>query len=74
MQNDIAPKSKLKGLERIEMFNFKDKEGQDKFKQVTTETLEFSKWFQDDAPLIDQIDNWQQILKSSCSKALKKTG
>ena len=58
--------------ERIEMFNFKDKEGQDKFKQVTTETLEFSKCFEDDAPLIEQIDNWQKILKSSCSKAFKK--
>ena len=62
----------LKKPDRIELFNFKDTEGQHNFKKLTTETSEFSKCFEDDAPLLDQIDNWQKVLKSSCSKAFKK--
>ena len=58
--------------ERTEMFNFKNKEGQKLFKEITTKTDEFSKCFENNAPLSEQIVNWQKLLKSACSKAFKK--
>ena len=54
------------------MYNFKNKEGQKVFKQITSETSELSQCFETDAPLDEQISNWQNVLKSSCSKAFKK--
>ena len=58
--------------ERIEMFNFKDKEGQIKFKQLTSETSEFSQCFQNNSPLSEQIENWRTVLKSSCRQSFSK--
>ena len=58
--------------ERIEMFNFKNEEGQKLFKEITTNTNEFSNCFANNAPLADQIVNWQKVLKSSCRKSFKK--
>ena len=54
------------------MFNFKDKEGQVKFQQLTSETSEFSQCFESNAPLSEQIENWRRALKSSCRKAFSK--
>ena len=58
--------------ERIEMFNFKDKEGQIKFKQLTSETSEFSQCFQNNSLLSEQIENWRTVLKSSCRQSFSK--
>ena len=54
------------------MYNFKNKEGQKIFKQITSETSELSQCFETDAPLVEQISSWQNVFKSSCSKAFKK--
>ena len=58
--------------ERIEMYNFKDKEGQNLFKQISSETSLFSNCFKNNKPLVEQILNWQKELSSTCSKAFKK--
>ena len=58
--------------ERIEIFNFKNEEGQQKFNQLTSETSAFSDCFKNDAPLSTQIENWHELLKSVCSESFKK--
>ena len=57
---------------RTEMFNFKNSEGQAKFKQLTSETSEFTNCFKSNESLLDQVENWQKVLKSFCSKAFSK--
>ena len=58
--------------ERIELYNFKDKEGQNLFKQISSETSLFSNCFKNNKPLVVQFLNWQKELRSTCSKAFKK--
>ena len=58
--------------ERVEIYNFKKEEGQQKFKQLTSETSAFSDCFKTEAPLGDQVENWHIILKSVCSDAFSK--
>ena len=58
--------------ERQEIFDFKNEEGQKTFKRLTSETNEFSKCFETDAPLLEQIEKWQKVLKSSFRKSFKK--
>lgn len=57
---------------RKEIFNFKCKESQETFKKITSITNEFSKCFEDNTPLIDQVENWRKILLSKCKTAFKK--
>ena len=58
--------------ERKEIYDFKNEEGHLRFKKVTSETDEFSKCFENDSPLIEQIDDWQNVLKSSFKKSFRK--
>ena len=58
--------------ERQEMFNFKDKEGLNKFKILTSETREFSECFNKNAPLTTQVENWRKVLGLKCKKSFKK--
>merc|ERR1712105_91888 len=44
--------------EKNEIYNFKDKESQKKFQQMTSETSEFTECFKTNAPLNCQIENW----------------
>ena len=58
--------------ERVEMHNFKDKEGQKLFKQISSETSLLSNCFLNNKPLEDKFLNWQKELKLTCNKAFKK--
>ena len=58
--------------ERREIYDFRNGEWQLRFKKVTSETDEFSKCFENDSPLIDQIEDWQNVLKSSFRKFFRK--
>ena len=55
--------------ERREIFNFKETEGQKRFKELTSKTNEFSACFENNLPLQQQIIRWQATLKSYCKKA-----
>ena len=69
---DIKLELKTEKPVRTEIFNFKDNDSQVKFKEITTKTDEFTKCFEDDLPLIKQVENWRHLLKSHCYKAFKK--
>ena len=69
---DLELEIKSEKPERIEIFNFKNEEGQQKFNQLTSETSAFSDCFKNDAPLSTQIKNWHELLKSVCSDSFKK--
>lgn len=45
--------------ERVEIFNIKEQESKVKFKKLTTETTDFTRCFEDETPLLKQIENWQ---------------
>ena len=45
--------------ERIEIFNFKDEKSQLNFRKSTTE--DFTNCFEDDAPLLSQIERWRRV-------------
>ena len=57
---------------RQELFNFKDEISQRMFQTLTSETKQFTDCFKGEAPLLEKIENWRQILKSSCEKSFKK--
>ena len=58
--------------ERVEIFNFNEAESKEKFKTLTSETDDFTQCFEDKKPLLEQIENWQQILKAYCRRSFKK--
>ena len=58
--------------ERNEIFNFKEKERQLKFKDFTSQTSDFSISFENEKPLQQQICDWQNTRKLFCMKALRK--
>ena len=58
--------------EKNEIYNFKNKESQKMFQQITSETTEFTECFKTNAPLNCQIENWRKLLKSYCYKAFPK--
>ena len=58
--------------ERQELFNFKDKQCQEKFTILTSETKEFTECFRGKKPLLKKIDNWRKVLNSHCSNAFNK--
>ena len=43
-----------------------------RFKNFTSRTVEFTKCFENKKPLLEQIKDWQQVLKSYCQKSFKK--
>ena len=57
---------------RRELFNFKDIAAQQRFKNLTSKTKDFTSCFVDKLPLMKQIDNWRKVLKSSFRKSFKK--
>ena len=57
---------------RKEIFNFKEPEALERFRDITTNTNTFSECFLNDLPLEKQIDNWRKTLKSHCQMAFKK--
>ena len=58
--------------ERIEMYNFKNTEAQMKFLELTSETNEFTKCFENKMHVSKQVDKWLEMLNSFCSKSFKK--
>ena len=57
---------------RKEIYNFKCKQSQEVFKEITSNTEEFSNCFEDNNSFFDQIDNWRKVLQAKCQKAFKK--
>ena len=57
---------------RREIFRFKDKKAQELFKEKTSNTKEFSRCFQNDKSIQEQIIQWRHILNSHCKNAFKK--
>ena len=41
--------------ERMEIYNLKNKESQDMFKEITTNTQKFSECFNNDLPILNQV-------------------
>jgi hypothetical protein len=58
--------------ERIEIFNYKEEVSKVKFKKLTSETKDFTQCFEDEKPLLEQIENWQTVLKSFCAQSFRK--
>ena len=69
---DLDLKVILEKPERIEILNFKDKIAQSLFKKITSETTEFSNCFNNNLPVLKQVDKWRQTLDSHCKRAFKK--
>ena len=69
---EIDLKMKLTKPVRKEIFNFQNKESQETFKNITSNTKDFSKCFENNEPLLKQIENWRDVLKSKCQTAFKK--
>ena len=57
---------------RCEIWNMKDKEAQDKFKELTSMTTNFSECFENDFPLLKQIEMWRSALNLHIRKSFKK--
>ena len=57
---------------RREIWNMKNQESQNIFKKQTSQTVDFTKCFEDNLPLMEQIKNWRFVLKSHCYRAFKK--
>ena len=57
---------------RVEIYNFKDEEGQQKFHKLTSDTSDFSKCFTDQVPLMSQVENWRKTLEKYCKQSFKK--
>ena len=58
--------------ERRELYNFKKAENQQKFKNETTNTNDFTNCFRSNLPLDEQIKRWEQNLKKFCGKSFQK--
>ena len=58
--------------ERIEIFLFKNKDSQMKFKNLTSNTNEFTRCFEDDSPFETQAAKWRKLLNSFFHKSFKK--
>ena len=50
--------------ERIEIFCFKNKDAQNEFKHLTTNTTEFTDCFKDNSPFEKQAAKWEKTLSS----------
>ena len=58
--------------QRREIFNFKNKKSQEKFRAITSNTKQFSDCFKNNLSFENQINKWRQVLNSQCQKAFKK--
>ena len=57
---------------RIELYNFKNREAQEKFKNLTSETDDFSKCFLIEKLILSQVKDWQDTLEAYCKKSFRK--
>ena len=58
---------------RQEMYNFKNKEAQKKFKILTSETKAFTACFDNpNKDILTQIEEWRKVLKMFCGKVFRK--
>ena len=57
---------------RNEIFHINFKASQETFKEITSNTNEFSNCFKSDEPFTTQVDNWRKVLKTKCQMAFKK--
>ena len=58
--------------DKIEVFNFKDINSQLAFKEITSNTEEFTNTVNKVSTLSKDANNWLRVVKSHCSKAFKK--
>ena len=59
---DVDLKVESSKPQRIEMFNFKDKESQLVFKTLTSKTTKFSDIFETNNTLEDKVRTWKKTL------------
>ena len=57
---------------RKEIFNFKDVQSLNQFREITSNTNQFSDCFENDLSLVEQVKRWRTVLKSHCQTAFKK--
>ena len=57
---------------RREIFNFKNIKCQEVFKNITTNTTEFSRCFENNLSFEKQVNRWRKTLRSYCQNAFKK--
>ena len=69
---DLDIKVEPEKPERVEIFNFRDEESKTKFRKSTSETEDFTKCFQSETPLLNQIEHWQQVLQMYVSQSFEK--
>ena len=69
---DIDLKVIVEKPKRNEIWNFKSKEGQEKFKTLTSETNDLSNCFKNNLPVQKQIENWRTVFQSNVSNAFQK--
>ena len=69
---DLDIKVEPEKPERVEIFNFRDEESKTKFLKSTSETEDFTNCFQTENPLLNQIENWQQVLQMYVSQSFEK--
>ena len=69
---DLKIEYKSEKPERLEFYDYKNKEGQANFKILTTETKDLTHCFDSNKPLEKQFDEWMKILRDFCQKAFKK--
>ena len=69
---DLSLKFSRLKPERIELFNFKDKNAQTVFQTLTTETNQFTECFENDSTFEDQATNWRKTLDDFIYKSFKK--
>ena len=58
--------------ERRELFDFKNTESQQVFRDLTTNTREFSKCFENDLPFENQASNFRKVLNKFFYRSFKK--
>ena len=69
---DIDLKVITEKPKRNEIWNFKCKDSQSNFKNSTSETDDFSACFNNNLPMIKQIENWRKVLKLHINQSFKK--
>ena len=69
---DVNLKMKTEKPQRKEIFKFKDEKSLQKFTKITSNTNQFSKCFNSNKPLVQQIEDWRKTLKAHCNFAFKK--
>ena len=69
---DLYLKTCVRRAERVELFNFKNKECQDVFYELTNTTETFTGCFKNNLPFEDQAKNWKSTLDSFFHQAFRK--